>query len=79
MEQENNQIDKIENLKTISQVCEINELITNFSVINEFVKQAIMYISIKKGKNEFITDEDLFIFKDKVSKLNEIIDKIIKI
>ena len=78
MEQENNQIDKIENLKTIAQVCEINELITNFSVINEFVKQAVMYISIKKGKNELITDDDLSIFEDKFSKLKDIVEKIIK-
>lgn len=79
MQQENQQIEKIESLKDISRVSDINELITNFSVINEFIKQAIMYISIKKGKNESVPDEDLLIFDDKFSKMKDIIDLIIKI
>jgi hypothetical protein len=79
MTEQNNQIDKIESLKEISQVCDINELITNFSVLNEFVKQAIMYISIKKGKNESIIDEDIIFFNEKYTKLKDVIEKIVKI
>ena len=74
MEQEN----KIENLSEISKVCELNELITNFSVINDFIKQSVMYISIKKGKKEEISLEETDIFNDKFIKMKGIIDKIIK-
>ena len=74
MEQEN----KIENLLEISKVCELNELITNFSVINDFIKQSLMYISIKKGKKEEVSLEEIDIFNDKFTKMKEIIDKIIK-
>lgn len=74
MEQEN----KIENLLEISKVCELNELITNFSVINDFIKQSVMYISIKKGKKEEVSLEEIDIFNDKFTKMKEIIDKIVK-
>jgi hypothetical protein len=73
-----NEENKIENLSEISKVCELNELITNFSVINDFIKQSIMYISIKKGKKEEISLEEIDIFNDKFTKMKEIIDKIIK-
>ncbi len=74
MEEEN----KIENLSEISKVCELNELITNFSVINDFIKQSVMYISIKKGKKEEVSLEEIDIFNYKFTKMKEIIDKIIK-
>ena len=73
-----NEENKIENLSEILKVCELNELITNFSVINDFIKQSIMYISIKKGKKEEISLEEIDIFNDKFTKMKEIIDKIIK-
>jgi len=73
MEQEN----KIESLIEISKVCELNELITNFSVINDFIKQSVMYISIKKGKKEEVSLEEINIFTEKVGKIKSIIDKII--
>jgi hypothetical protein len=74
MDQEN----KIESLSEILKVCELNELITSFSVINDFIKQSVMYISIKKGKKEEISLEEKDIFNDKFIKMKEIIEKIIK-
>jgi hypothetical protein len=73
-----NDENKIENLSEISKVCELNELITNFSVINDFIKQSIMYISIKKGKKEEVSVEEIDIFNDKFIKMKKIIDIIIK-
>ncbi len=73
MDQEN----KIESLKEILKVYEANELITNFSILNEFIKQSILYISIKKSKLEKISTEDKNIFEEKYEKLKNIIDKII--
>ncbi len=74
MDQEN----KIESLKEILRVYEANELITNFSIINDFIKQSILYISIKKSKLEKISTEDKTIFEEKYKKLINIIDKIIE-
>jgi len=68
---------KIESLKEISDVCEINSLITKFSVINEFIKQAVMYVSIKKGKKEEILLEELDLFTKKLDEMNKIIDEIV--
>jgi len=73
MDQEN----KIESLLEISKVCELNELITNFSVINDFIKQSVMYISIKKGKKEEVSLEEIDIFTEKFGKMKSIIDKIV--
>ena len=73
MDQEN----KIENLSEILKVCELNELITNFSVINDFIKQSVMYISIKKGKKEEVSLEEIDIFTEKFGKMKSIIDKIV--
>jgi len=73
MDQEN----KIENLSEILKVCELNELITNFSVINDFIKQSVMYFSIKKGKMEEISLNEIDLFYDKSKKMKEIIDRII--
>lgn len=73
-----NEENKIESLIEISNVCELNELITNFSVINDFIKQSIMYISIKKGKKEEISSDDIELFTKKFDKMKEIIDKIVK-
>ena len=77
MNNENQIENKIENLEDITYICELNELITNFSVLNEYLKQSIMYVSIKKGKKEKISLEDLNLFKDKFDKIKNIIDKII--
>lgn len=68
---------KIESLKEISDVCEINSLITKFSVINEFIKQAVMYVSIKKGKKEEILLEELDLFTKKLDEMNKIINEIV--
>lgn len=73
-----NEENKIESLIEISNVCELNELITNFSVINDFIKQSIMYISIKKGKKEEISSDDIELFTKKFDKMKETIDKIVK-
>lgn len=73
-----NEDNKIENLKDIMYICELNELITNFSVINEYLKQVIMYISIKKGKKEEISLEDIDMFDNKYQQMRNIIDKIVK-
>jgi len=72
-----NEENKIESLTEISKVCELNELITNFSVINDFIKQSVMYISIKKGKKEEVSLEEIDIFTEKFGKMKSIIDKIV--
>jgi hypothetical protein len=72
-----NEENKIENLSEISKVCELNELITNFSVINDFIKQSVMYISIKKGKNEKVSLEEKKLFSEKLGKMTAVIDKIV--
>jgi hypothetical protein len=72
-----NEENKIENLSEILKVCELNELITNFSVINDFIKQSVMYFSIKKGKMEEISLNEIDLFYDKSKKMKEIIDRII--
>lgn len=74
---EENKLDKIQSLDEISKVCELNKLITDFSVVNEFIKQSIMYISIKKGKDEILSEQDKTIFADKFEDMKIIIDKII--
>ena len=35
---EENKLDKIQSLDEISKVCDLNKLITDFSVVNEFIK-----------------------------------------
>lgn len=73
MDQEN----KIESLEEISKISELNELITNFSVINDFIKQSVMYISIKKGKKEEVSLEEKNLFSEKFGKMTAVIDKIV--
>ena len=74
---EETKLDKIQSLDEISKVCDLNKLITDFSVVNEFIKQSVMYISIKKGKNETLSEQDKVVFKDKYKDMELIIDKII--
>lgn len=74
---EENKLDKIQSLNEISKVYDLNKLITDFSVINEFIKQSIMYISIKKNKNETLSEQDRHLFKDKFEDMKSVIEKII--
>jgi hypothetical protein len=77
MNEENKIKNKIENFLEILKVCELNELVTNFSVINDFIKQSVMYFSIKQGKMEEIPLNEIDLFYDKLKKMKEIIDRII--
>jgi len=72
-----NQIEKIESLQEIWAISELNSNLTQFQTINEFVKQGLMYISLKKGKKEQLSNDDLELFKIKLSEMKKIIDIII--
>lgn len=74
-----NQIEnlKIESLKEIADISELNSKLSQFQTINEFIKQGLMYISLKKGKKEIVNEEDLDLFKSKLLEMEQIIENII--
>ena len=74
-----NQIEnlKIESLKEIADISELNSNLSQFQTINEFIKQGLMYISLKKGKKEIVNEEDLDLFKSKLLEMEQIIENII--
>lgn len=73
-----NEENKLKSLSEIVYISDLNGLLNKFSVVNEFVKQAILYTSIKKGNKEKLNKTDLQIFIDKKNELVQIIEKIIE-
>ena len=51
-----NQIEnlKIESLKEIADISDLNNNLSQFQAVNEFIKQGLMFISLKKGKKEIV-------------------------
>jgi len=74
-----NQIEnlKIESLKEIADISELNSNLSQFQALNEFIKQSLMFISLKKGKKESVNEEDLDLFKSKLLEMEQIIENII--
>lgn len=74
-----NQIEnlKIESLKEIADISELNSNLSQFQALNEFIKQGLMYIALKKGKKEIVNEEDLDLFKSKRLEMEQIIKNII--
>jgi hypothetical protein len=68
---------QIENLKEIADISELNSNLSQFQAVNEFIKQGLMFISLKKGKKESINEEDINIFKSKLLEMEQIIENII--
>lgn len=74
-----NQIEnlKIESLKEIASISELNSNLSQFQALNEFIKQGLMFISLKKGKKENVSEEDINLFKSKLLEMEQIIENII--
>jgi len=74
-----NQIEnlKIESLKEIADISKLNSNLSQFQALNEFIKQGLMFISLKKGKKEIVNEEDLDLFKSKLLEMEQIIENII--
>lgn len=74
-----NQIEnlKIESLKEIADISELNSNLSQFQALNEFIKQGLMYIALKKGKKEIVNEEDLDLFKSKLLEMEQIIENTI--
>ena len=72
-----NQTEKIESLKEIYDISELNSNLSQFQALNEFIKQGLMFISLKKGKKEKVSEEDIDLFKSKLLEMGQIIENII--
>jgi len=74
-----NQIEnlKIESLKEIASISDLNNNLSQFQVLNEFIKQGLMFIALKKGKKENISEEDIDLFKSKLLEMEQLIENII--
>lgn len=72
-----NQTEKIENLKEIYDISELNSNLSQFQALNEFIKQGLMFIALKKGKKEKVSEEDIDLFKSKLLEMEQIIENII--
>lgn len=74
-----NQIEnlKIESLKEIASISDLNSNLSQFQALNEFIKQGLMFISLKKGKKEKVSEEDIDLFKSKLLEMEQIIENII--
>ena len=72
-----NQTEKIESLKEIYNISELNSNLFQFQALNEFIKQGLMFISLKKGKKEKVSEEDIDLFKSKLLEMEQIIENII--
>lgn len=68
---------KIESLKEIATISELNIKLSQFQASNEFIKQGLMYIALKKGKKEILLEEELNLFKSKLLEMEQIIENII--
>ena len=72
-----NQTEKIESLKEIYAISELNSNLSQFQALNEFIKQGLMFIALKKVKKEIVSEEDLDLFKSKLLEIEQIIENII--
>lgn len=72
-----NQTEKIESLKEIYDISELNSNLSQFQALNEIIKQGLMFISLKKGKKEKVSEEDIDLFKSKLLEMEQIIENII--
>lgn len=72
-----NQIEKIESLKEIYDISELNSNLSQYQALNEIIKQGLMFISLKKGKKEKVSEEDIDLFKSKLLEMEQIIENII--
>lgn len=68
---------KIDSLKEIADISELNSNLSQFQALNEFVKQGLMFIALKKGKKENINEVDIELFKSKLLEMDQIIENII--
>lgn len=68
---------KIDSLKEIADISELNSNLSKFQAVNEFIKQGLIFIALKKGKKENIDEEDINIFKSKLLEMEQIIENII--
>ena len=68
---------KIESLKEIASISDLNNNLSQFQVLNEFIKQGLMFIALKKGKKENISEEDIDLFKSKLLEMEQLIENII--
>lgn len=68
---------KIESLKEIADISELNSNLSKFQAVNEFIKQGLMFIALKKGKKENVSEEDINLFKSKLLEMKQIIENII--
>lgn len=69
--------EKIESLKEIFDISELNTNLSQFQSLNEFIKQGLMFIALKKGKKENVSEEDINLFKSKLLEMKQIIENII--
>lgn len=69
--------EKIESLKEIFDISELNTNLSQFQSLNEFIKQGLMFIALKKGKKENVSEEDINLFKSKLLEMEQIIENII--
>lgn len=69
--------EKIESLKEIFDISELNTNLSHFQSLNEFIKQSLMFIALKKGKKENVSEEDINLFKSKLLEMEQIIENII--
>lgn len=68
---------KIKSLKEIFDISELSTNLTQFQVINDALKQGLLFIALKKEKKENISDEDMDLFKSKLLEMEQIIENII--
>lgn len=75
-----NQNEKIENvsIKDIVNISDLNLKVSQFQVEHDAIKQAFLLIAIKKSKKENIPEEDIALFKRKVTVFNELINFILE-
>lgn len=72
-----NKTEKIESLKEIYDISELNSNLSQFQALNEFIKQGLMFIALKKGKKENVSEEDIDLFKTKLLEMEQTIENII--
>lgn len=67
----------ITSIKEIADICELNTNLSKFQAFNEFIKQGLMFIALKKGKKEIVSEKDVELFKSKLLEMEQVIENII--